>query len=96
MLGVGYAAVGSIHANASDLEYHYGLAPQALVALRAIFGDRASLDLRAREYFVSRIAADSQGGRDNFVRLDAALTMRVNRRHAVSLKYLGNRRDASS
>jgi hypothetical protein len=95
LLGVGYAAVGSTRPNASDIEYHYGLAPQALVALRAIFGERTSLDLTAREYFVSRIAADSGGGRDNIIRVDAALTMRLNQRHAVSLKYLGNRRDAS-
>lgn len=95
LLGIGYAAVGSTHANASELEYHYGLAPQGLFALRAIFGEKASLDLTAREYFVSRVAADSRGGRDNIVRLDASFTMRVNRRHAVSIKYLGNRRDAS-
>lgn len=95
LLGVGYAAVGSTHANASELEYHYGLAPQALISLRTIFGDKASLDLTAREYFVSRVAADGQGGRDNIIRLDASFTMRANRRHAVSIKYLGNRRDAS-
>jgi len=95
LLGVGYTAVGSTRPNASDIEYHYGLAPQALIALRAIFGERTSLDLTAREYFVSRIAADSGGGRDNIIRVDAALTMRLNQRHAVSLKYLGNRRDAT-
>lgn len=95
LLGIGYAAVGSTHPNASELEYHYGLAPQALFAMRAIFGESASLDLTAREYFVSRVAADSRGGRDNIVRLDASFTMRVNRRHAVSIKYLGNRRDAN-
>ena len=95
LLGIGYAAVGSTHPNASELEYHYGLAPQALFALRAIFGENASLDLTARDYFVSRVAADNRGGRDNIIRLDASLTMRVNRRHAVSIKHLGNRRDAS-
>lgn len=95
LLGVGYTAVGSTRPNASDLEYHYGLAPQALISLRAIFGEKVSLDLTAREYFVSRIAADSGGGRDNIVRVDATVTMRLNRRHAFSLKYLGNRRDAS-
>ncbi|MCG2579019.1 DUF3943 domain-containing protein [Dechloromonas sp. XY25] len=95
LLGVGYAAVGSTRPNASDLEYHYGLAPQALIALRAIFGNKTSLDLTAREYFVSRIAADSGGGRDNIIRVDATVTMRLNRRHAISVKYLGNRRDAS-
>ena len=95
LLGVGYAAVGTTRANASELEYHYGVAPQALFALRMIFGDRASLDLTAREYFVSDVAAAARGGHDNIVRVDASYTLRVKRRHAVTIKYLGNRRDAS-
>jgi uncharacterized protein DUF3943 len=94
-VGVGYAAVGTTRANASELEYHYGLAPQALLALRLIFRDSASLDLTAREYFVSNVADAGRGGRDNIVRLDASYTMRIKRRHAVTIKYLGNRRDAN-
>ncbi len=94
LLGVGYAAVGTTRPNASEIEYHYGLAPQALFALRMIFGDRASLDLTAREYFVSNVAAAARGGRDNIVRLDASYTVRIKRRHALTIKYLGNRRDA--
>jgi hypothetical protein len=70
------------------------LAPQALLALRMIFGDRASLDLTAREYFVSNVAAANRGGRDNIVRVDASYTLRIKRRHALTIKYLGNRRDA--
>ena len=46
--GVGYAAVGTTRSTA-DNDYHYGLAPQALVALRFIFGERASIDLTGRE-----------------------------------------------
>lgn len=95
LAGVGYAAVGTTRANASEIEYHYGLAPQALLALRMIFGDRASLDLTAREYFVSHVAAANRGGRDNIVRLDASYTLRIKRQHAISIKYLGNRRDAN-
>jgi hypothetical protein len=94
LAGVGYAAVGTTRVNASEIEYHYGLAPQALFALRMIFGDRASLDLTAREYFVSNVAAAANGGRDNIVRLDASYTLRIKRQHAVTIKYLGNRRDA--
>ena len=94
-LGLGYAAVGTTRANASELEYHYGLAPQALLALRLIFGDRASLDLTVREYFVTNVAAAARGGRDNIFRVDASYTLRIKRRHAVTIKYLGNRRDAA-
>ena len=93
MLGAGYAAVGTTRSNI-DSDYHYGLAPQALVSLRLILGERASLDVTGREYFVSRVAAADRGGHDNIVRLDASLTYRVYKQHAVSIKYLGNRRDS--
>jgi hypothetical protein len=93
LLGAGYAAVGTTHSTV-DNDYHYGLAPQALLSLRLIFGDRVSLDLTGREYFVTRVAAADRGGHDNIVRADASLTLRVYRQHAISLKYLGNRRDA--
>ena len=93
LLGVGYAAVGTTH-SVADNDYHYGVAPQALLALRVIFSDRVSLDLTGREYFVSNVAAANRGGHDNIVRTDASLTFRVYRQHAISLKYLLNRRDA--
>jgi len=91
--GFGYAAVGTTDSTV-DADYHYGLAPQALVQLRVIFGERASFDVTGREYFVSRVAAADRGGHDNILRLDASLTMRVYREHGVAIKYLANRRDA--
>jgi Domain of unknown function (DUF3943) len=91
--GVGYAAVGTTRSTAEN-DYHYGLAPQGLASLRVIFGERASLDVTGREYFVSNVAAADRGGHDNIVRLDASLTMRVYREHGVAIKYVGNRRDA--
>jgi hypothetical protein len=93
LLGTGYAAVGTTH-SAAENDYHYGLAPQALVALRVILGDRASLDLTGREYFVSRVGAASRGGHDNIARLDASFTVRVHERHGIAIRYLLNRRDA--
>src|SRR6266536_1648365 len=94
LLGAGYAAVGTTHSSV-DTDYHYGVAPQALLALRLILGERASLDVTGREYFVSSVAGADRGGHDNIVRLDAAFTVRVYKQHAISVKYLGNRRDAS-
>lgn len=91
--GIGYTAVGTTR-SVADNDYHYGLAPQALVSLRLILGDRASLDLTGREYFVSRIGAASRGGHDNIARLDASFTVRVYDRHGISVRYLLNRRDA--
>jgi hypothetical protein len=94
--GFGYAGVGTINGT-RDTDYHYGIAPQALLSLRAIFGDRASFDWTAREYFVSNVASDSfgRGGHDNITRGDASFTVRVHKQHAIAVKYLWNRRDAS-
>lgn len=95
MAGMGYAAVGTLSGVRAEEDYHYGVAPQALVALRLIFGNRASLDITGREYFVTGVDDASRGGHDNILRADVALTMRVFGKHGVSLKYLWNQRDAS-
>jgi hypothetical protein len=94
MFGAGYAGVGTLHGT-SDTDYHYGFAPQALLSLRLIFGDKVSLDAVGREYFVSRIGAASTSGHDNIIRADTALTVRIRRQHAISLRYVWTRRDAS-
>jgi len=94
LAGMGYAAASAVDA-VDDHDYHYGIAPQALLATRLIFGDRASLDLTAHEYFVSDVASAPAGGHDDIQRGDVSLAIRVVRKHAVALKYLWNRRDAS-
>ena len=43
---------------------------------------------------MSHVGAAARGGHDNIVRLDASFTLRVYHQHAVSVRYLGNRRDA--
>ena len=94
MLGMGYAAVGTVNSSA-EKDYHYGAAPQALLALRVIHSDRTSLDMTAREYFVTGVG-NPGGGHDNIARVDLALTTRVHKLHAFTIKYLWNRRDATS
>ncbi len=92
LLGVGYATVSTIHGVNDEHTNRYGVAPQALLALRLIFGDRASVDLTAREYFVSDVSG--KGARhDNVLRADASFTWRIHDRHAVSLRYQLSRRD---
>src|SRR5205085_10917295 len=93
-LGLGYTAVGTVRSTA-DNDFHYGVTPQALASLRLIFGGRAAIDVTGREYYVSRVAAPDRGGHENIIRVDAALTVRVYKRHGISLKFLGNRRDAA-
>jgi hypothetical protein len=92
--GVGYAAVGTV-GGSGDRDYHYGVAPQALLALRVIFGDRSSLDFTGREYFVSRVGGTGRGGHDNIARADISYTWRIQKQHAITVKYLWNRRDAT-
>jgi hypothetical protein len=92
LLGVGYAGVGTLHST-SDKDYTYGVAPQALLATRFIFGDWTALDVTAREYFVHGVGG---GGTDNISRADASFTVRVYKQHAIAARYLWNRRNASS
>src|SRR5882672_6745162 len=69
MSGIGYAGASTVN-GVGERDYHYGVAPQALLALRWIYGDRAALDIAAREYYVSRAGGD-RAGHDNIVRTDA-------------------------
>lgn len=94
LAGVGYASVGTLN-RTSDTDYHYGATPQGLVSLRVIFGNRASLDLAARDFYVSRVAGAGTGGHDNIARAEMTLTMRIYQEHGVALKYLWSRRDAT-
>lgn len=94
MAGLGYAAVGTNNGK-TERDYHYGLAPQALAALRVIYGKQASIDITGREYFVSDVDNADSSGHDNIVRADIAFTYRVYEKHAVSLKYQWNQRDAT-
>jgi len=95
MVGLGYAAVGTTRGAVGERDYNYGVAPQALLSLRLTEGDKASLDLTAREYFVSSVGSSANGGHDNIVRADASFTYRITKLHAVTLRVLGNRRDTT-
>ncbi len=93
LAGVGYGAGGTIH-GLGERDYHYGLTPQGLPALRLIFGDAASLDLSGRDYYVSRVASTESRGRENIARAEVSFTWRLYRRHAITLKFVASFRDA--
>lgn len=93
LLGAGYGSAGTIRGT-GERDYHTGLTPQGLLALRLIFSDRVSLDMTARDYYVSDIAAAEKGGSENIVRTDASLTVRIYNLHGITLKYVASRRDA--
>ena len=92
LLGVGYATVSTIGGISDERANRYGVAPQALLSLRLILGERASIDLTAREFFVADVSG-SGVRHDNVVRTDASLTWRIHREHAVSIRYQLSRRD---
>ena len=83
--GIGYAAAGAIEGS-GERDYHYGVAPQGLLAMRLIFGDRAMLDFTGQEYYVSSMGA-TDSGTENIVRLNVGLTVRIYGRHALGIRY---------
>ena len=92
--GAGYGAGGTVDGSGSDKDYHYGLTPQALLATRLVLGRFASLDVTGRGYQITRFLSSDNRGFENIGRADAALTVRVIGRHALSVKYLVTRRYA--
>lgn len=86
--------MGAVKANPSDMDYHYGMAPQALMESRPIFGDRTSIDFTGREYFVSHVAAGNRGGHNNIICADVAITWRIHGLNAISIRYLDSLRNA--
>jgi hypothetical protein len=91
--GVGYGAAGTIHGS-GQRDYHYGLTPQSLLALRLILGDRVTFDVTGREFYVSGVASTESRGSENIFRADAFLTLRVYGRQALTLGYVATHRNA--
>ena len=90
--GVGYAAVQAVRTS-NDRNYHYGISPQAMAAVRMIVSDRVSLDLIAREYFLND--TELTAGDDAIFRGEVSLGVRVYRRNAVTVRYVLSQRQAS-
>jgi hypothetical protein len=102
MLGVGYAGGGVIHGagvrspgpmGEGLRNYHYGVAPETVVALRLIMADRAALDMTGRYYYISRLGATESTGSETLNTLDVALTVRVYDLHGITLRYSESTRD---
>jgi hypothetical protein len=94
LAGAGYTATQEVLVS-DDRDSHYGLAPQVLIAARLISGRRASVDFTAREYYVSDVAGFGTRRHDVIFRGDAALALRLYRQHAIAIKYVLSRRDAT-
>ena len=96
--GVGFGAAGTISAVGDPVtgerDYHYGVVPQGLLALRLIFGQAAMLDLTGREYYVTGTGSDNANGSEHIFRGNASFTVRVYGRHGIGVQYVESHRDA--
>jgi hypothetical protein len=93
LTGLGYAAAGTIHPEADDIDYHYGLTPQGLGALRLIFGTRAMIDANFRAYYITGVGGGFSNGTEQINRLDAGFLVRLVGCHALGLHYLSTSRN---
>jgi hypothetical protein len=102
LAGVGYAGGGVIRGSGvtapgptgeGQRNYHYGVAPESVLALRLILGDRAALDATARGYYISRVAASESTGSETINRIDVAFTVRVYNLHGITVRYSESGRD---
>ncbi len=102
LVGVGYAGGGVIRGagvtrpspqGEGQRNYHYGIAPESILALRLIFGDRAALDASARGYYISRLAASESTGSETMDRFDVAFTVRVYGLNGLTVRYSTTTRD---
>jgi hypothetical protein len=93
LAGVGYAAAGNI-TPVGQRDYHYGVAPQGLAAVRLIFGRFAMLDATERYYYVSGTGSDNPGGNESIHRLNTGVTVRLFGHQALGFQYIASTRSA--
>jgi hypothetical protein len=91
LAGVGYGTSGGL-GTVNDNDYHYGLTPQALAAVRFVAGGRAAVDLTFRDYYVSHYVSTRPGESENVARADALFSLRLASHHAASLRYVWTQR----
>jgi hypothetical protein len=92
--GVGFGAAGTTLQVDGLRDYHYGVTPQALLALRFIFGRRTMLDFTARDYYVSGTGSDDHSGTEQIFRGDVGLTFRLFKHQAIAIQYVESHRNA--
>ena len=98
--GVGYGAAGTTagipSTSTSEVirDYHFGVTPQSLVALRLIAGDRAMIDLTTRGYYVSGLGSDDTHGSETVFRGNLGLSVRLAGGHTLGARYVESIRQA--
>jgi hypothetical protein len=92
--GVGFGAAGKTPNEIGQRDYHYGVTPQAMLALRLLLGDRVALEAIGRGYYVSGTGSDNAEGTEQIARLTAGFTVRVYRRHGIGVQFVESLREA--
>lgn len=90
--GVGFGGAGTNRIK-GQRDYHYGVTPQVLCTLRLILGQRAMLDVTARDYYISGTGSDDKLGTETIFRGNVGLTVRVFGRNALGIQYVASHRD---
>ena len=93
--GMGWTAVGTIADAQTDRDFHYGFSPQGLAALRIIVGDVAMLDIQGREYYIGGLYSSDQTSKENILRGQVTLTVRVYGHHALGLPFVSSVRNSN-
>jgi hypothetical protein len=84
--GVGFGAAGN-KAPIGQRDYVYGIMPQALLSLRAIFSDVVMLEAIGRDYYVRGTGIDTQDATLNDARVEAAFSVRILGPIAITVRY---------
>jgi hypothetical protein len=98
--GVGYGAAGtttvipSTPTNEAIRDYHFGVTPQALATLRFIAGDRLTVDVDGREYYVSGLGSDDVHGSETIFRGNVGTSLRIIGGHTIGVRFVESTRDA--
>jgi hypothetical protein len=99
--GVGYGAAGSPGVtepttpdDPETRDYHAGITPQALLALRLIATDRAMFDVAARQFYVIGTGSDEKSGSETIFRGTFGLTVRIAGGHAIGARFVASTRKA--
>jgi hypothetical protein len=98
--GVGFGAAGTVD-DKRERDYHYGVMPQTVLALRLIHGERVMLEANGRGYYVAGVGegagvSDEDLGRELIARASVGLTVRIFGPHAIGIQYLVSTREAHS
>ena len=94
LAGLGYGTAGTVTLQDDDKDFHYGAAPQGLMALRLILGSRVMFDTTVRGYYITGLGASRAPGAETIGRLNASFNLRLFGRHAIALNYLRTSREA--